>query len=125
MARDLQSRFGAGETVAPLQPVVETPRIRVNVEALSRNGPNVQVTGTVTNISSAAVEVPVSAFELRDGNGGAYVAESSASARLQPGESTPLDLAVPLPAGSGLLLTVQLPPDAPAEQPLLPAGAFD
>ncbi len=118
-ARDLLARLGAGRSGRPVQPAVETPRLRVEVTELRPAADGLRVLGEVTNISRADVVVPISAFELRDSAGASYVAGGGASATLRPGESTPLELTVPLPEGRGLLLVTNLPPDQPVEQKLI------
>jgi hypothetical protein len=118
-ARDLLATLGAGQAGRPVQPAVETPRLRVEVRELRPSADGLQVLGEVRNLSQSDVTVPISAFELRDSAGASYVAGGGASATLRPGESTPLDLTVPLPEGRGLLLVTNLPPDAPVEQKLI------
>lgn len=118
-ARDLLDTLGAGGTGRPVQPAVETPRLRVEVRELRPADDGLLVVGEVTNISQGDVAVPISAFELRDSAGASYVAGGGASATLRPGESTPLELTVPLPEGRGLLLVTNLPPDQPVEQKLI------
>lgn len=118
-ARDLLATLGAGGAGAPVQPAVETPRLRVAVRELRPTADGLQVVGEVTNISQGDLAVPISAFELRDSAGASYLAGGGASATLRPGESTPLELTVPLPAGRGLLLVTNFPPDQPVEQKLI------
>ncbi len=118
-ARKLWSQIGLGSSGAPLEPLATTPRLRIEVRELQPAGDGLKVLGSVTNISAADVKVPISAFELRDSTGASYIAGGGASATLRPGESTPLELSVPLPPNRGLLLITRLPPDPPAEQKLL------
>ncbi len=118
-ARDLLATLGAGGVGRPVQPAVETPRLRVEVRELRPSDEGLQVVGEVTNISQADLAVPISAFELRDSAGASYVAGGGASATLRPGEATPLELTVPLPEGRGLMLVTNLPPDQPVEQKLI------
>src|SRR6266545_4685507 len=92
--------------------------LRVEVREVRRVSDQVKVSGAVTNISSAPLEIGVRAFAFRDSAGVTYAA-SGAGTTLQPGQSTALDLAVPLPAGRGLTLLVALPPDPPLEQVLV------
>jgi len=120
-AAELRRRLGLGQAGQPIEPVATTPRLRVEVREVAPQDNGLVVRGTVTNTSPADVVVPISAFELRDSAGGSYVAGGGASATLRPGESTPLELTVPLPPGRGLLLVTNLPPDPPAEQRLLAA----
>jgi hypothetical protein len=120
-ARKLWRQIGLGGSGAPIEPVATTPRVRVEVRELRPASGSLKVIGSVTNISAADVQVPISAFELRDSAGASYVAGGGASATLRPGESTPLELTVPLPTGRGLMLITRLPPDLPAEQKLLVA----
>jgi hypothetical protein len=122
-ARDLLATLGAGQSGRPVQPAVETPRLRVEVRELRPSADGLRVLGEVKNLGQSDVTVPISAFELRDSSGASYVAGGGASATLKPGESTPLDLTVPLPEGRGLLLITNLPPDQPVEQKLIVVDA--
>lgn len=120
-ATDLRRRLGLGQGGQPIEPLATTPRLRVEVRELAPQENGLVVRGSVTNTSQSDVQVPISAFELRDSAGGSYIAGGGASATLRPGESTPLELSVPLPPGRGLLLVTNLPPDPPVEQRLLAA----
>jgi len=64
------------------------------------------------------LELPIDAFVFRDSAGVTYAA-SGRGTTLQPGQSTTLDLTVPLPEGRGLTLVVTVPPDPPIEQILV------
>jgi len=66
----------------------------------------------------APLEIGLSAFSFRDSVGVSYAA-SGASTTLRPGQSTALDLALPLPKSRGLTLVITLPPDPPIEQVLM------
>ncbi|EFO81568.1 hypothetical protein OSCT_0584 [Oscillochloris trichoides DG-6] len=118
-AQDLLRQIGMGKSAGPLEPVATTPRLRIEITELRPAEDGLRVIGRVTNISTAVVTVPINAFELRDSTGASYIAGGGASAALQPGEQTPLELTVPLPPGRGLLLITRLPPDPPAEQKLI------
>jgi len=120
-ARELLSTLNAGGAGRPVEPAVESQRLRVEVEELRQVEGGLQIRGRVTNISGSELQVPISAFELRDSSGASYVAGGGASAPLAPGASTPLELTVPLPPGRGLLLVTSLPPDPPVEQRLIVA----
>lgn len=122
-ARKLWRQIGLGDSGAPIEPVSIMPRVRVEVRELRPAEGSLKVVGSVTNTSAADVQVPISAFELRDSAGASYIAGGGASATLRPGESTPLELTVPLPKGRGLILITHLPPDPPAEQKLLVADS--
>ena len=114
----LRDRYAGGEAVPALTPVVSGLRLRVEVGQVKRNGEQVQVSGTVSNIGDAALELPIDAFVFRDSAGVTYAA-SGRGTTLQPGQSTTLDLTVPLPQGRGLTLVVTVPPDPPVEQILV------
>lgn len=120
-ARELLGSLNRGEAGRPIEPAVESPRLRIEVRELRRVGDEVRIRGQVTNISRREVQVPISAFELRDSAGVSYLAGSGGSSTLRPGQSTSLELSVPLPPGRGLLLRTSLPPDAPVEQRLIAA----
>ena len=115
----LRDRFSGGEAIPALTPVVSGPRVRVMVGEVRRTGDRVQVRGTVTNVADVPVAVPPRAFSFRDSAGITYATAGSGGTTLQPGQSTPLDLGLPLPEGRGLTLVVSLPPDAPLEQVLV------
>jgi hypothetical protein len=114
----LRDRFARGQAVPALTPVASGPRLRVEVREVNRTGDSAQVSGAVTNISDAPLEIGVGAFTFRDSAGTTYAA-SGGGTTLPPGQSTTLDLSVPLPAGRGLTLIVTLPPDPPLEQVLV------
>jgi hypothetical protein len=115
---DLRDRFALGQAIPALTPVASGPRVRIEVGEIKRNGEQVKISGTVTNISNAPLEIGLSAFSFRDSVGVSYAA-SGASTTLRPGQSTALDLALPLPQSRGLTLVITLPPDPPIEQVLM------
>jgi len=115
---DLRDRLAGGQAIPALTPVASGPRIRVEVREIKRTGEQVKISGTVTNISDTPLEIGLSAFSFRDSAGVTYAA-SGASTALQPGQSTSLDLGLPLPEHRGLTLIVMLPPDPPIEQVLV------
>jgi hypothetical protein len=114
----LRDRFAGGEAVPALTPVASGARLRVEVRQVERSGEHVQVSGSVSNIGGTALELPIDAFVFRDSAGVTYAA-SGRGTTLQPGQSTTLDLTVPLPQGRGLTLIVTVPPDPPMEQILV------
>jgi hypothetical protein len=114
----LRDRFAGGEAVPALTPVASGLRLRVEVGEVKRSGEQVRITGAVSNIGGAALELPIDAFVFRDSAGVTYAA-SGRGTTLQPGQSTTLDLTVPLPEGRGLTLVVTVPPDPPIEQILV------
>lgn len=120
-ARDLWRSLGRGGSGTPLEPQAQSLRLRVVVRELKKVDDGLQILGQVTNISADRLQLPISAFELRDSSGASYIAGGGASANLAAGESTDLELTVPLPAGRGLLLVTRFPPDPPLEQRLIVA----
>jgi len=114
----LRDRFAGGQAVPALTPVATGPRVRVEVQTIKRSGDRVQVSGSVANISNAPLTLPTSAFAFRDSAGVTYTA-SGDNTTLQPGQSEPLNLTVPLPPDRGLTLVFTLPPDPPQEQILI------
>ncbi len=116
---DIRDRFSGGEAVPALTPVASTPRVRVEVTEVRRQGEQAEVHGTVTNTADQPITIPANAFSFRDSDGTNYAIEGSSSTELQPGQSTDLNLSVPLPVGRGLTLILDLPPDPPLEQVLL------
>jgi hypothetical protein len=115
----LRDRFAGGAAIPALTPVASGPRVRVEVKEIQRDGDRVQVRGSVTNISDAPITVPPGAFTFRDSAGITYATTGNRNTTLQPGQTTTLDLGLPLPAGRGLTLVVLLPPDPPLLQVLV------
>lgn len=122
LADEAQQILRRGQRTPVLTPVAQSQRVRVEIRHIRRVAGGVQIQGQVTNIGPTAVTVPIYAFELQDNTGTSYTSADTASVQLGPGESTPLDLTVPLPEGRGLRLTVNLPPDPPLEQVLMIAS---
>lgn len=114
----LRERFLGGQQVPALTPVTRGPRMQVEVKILQRNGDQVHVIGTVANISDVVLTIPAGTFSFRDSAGVSYATQGG-STTLQPGQSTSLDLTVPLPPSRGLTLVATLPPDPPIEQLLV------
>lgn len=115
----LGERFASGASVPALTPVASGARARVEVSAVARDGDNVKVRGTITNTAAQPLEVQTSAFTFRDSAGVTYTIGGSGATTVQPQQSAPFDLSVPLPAGRGLALVVTLPPDEPIQQTLV------
>jgi hypothetical protein len=63
--------------------------------------------------------IPPGAFSFRDSAGVSYSTGGTAGVTLASGQSTTLDLGVPLPDGRGLTLILTIPPDPPLEQVLV------
>lgn len=118
-----QEKLNIGETVPALTPVATGIRVSVNVSAVKRSGGNVQVRGELKNIADQSLDVPATAFSFRDSAGIAYTLGGSGATTVQPGQTAPFDLSVPLPAGRGLTLIVTLPPDPPIQQTLVVEAA--
>ena len=95
------------------------PPARVQVGQVKRSGDHLQINGTVTNISSAALTIPPGAFSFRDSRGISYATTTSGGTTLQPNQSTSFDLGVPVSSDRGLTLVLMLPPDPPLEQILV------
>jgi hypothetical protein len=119
VAQNVQRQLGMGQSVPALTPVAQNQRLRVEVSAVQLTADGVRISGTVTNISTTELQVPIQAFELRDSAGILYATSGNAQVRLAPGANTPLDLTIPMPAGRGLMLRLNFPPDPPIEQVLL------
>jgi hypothetical protein len=99
--------------------VAEGGGVTITVRELNREGDQVSVRGSVRNGRSQPLTIGPEAFGFRDSAGTSYSTRGSAATELQPGQATDFDLTVPLPAGRGLVLVLNLPPDPPIEQTLL------
>jgi hypothetical protein len=116
---DARRRLGAGADAPALTPVASGARVRVQVDALRREGERLRVRGSVANTSVQPVEIPPGAFSFRDSAGTSYATSGTGGARLAAGEQTTFDLTVPLPPELGLTLILTIPPDPPLEQILI------
>lgn len=115
----IQEQLAGGGTTPALTPTASDATVRIQVAELRRNGVNIQVRGTIRNISTAPITVPPEAFSFRDSTGTTYSTAGSGSATLAPNQETSFDLTVPLPENHGLTMIVSLPPNPPLEQILL------
>jgi hypothetical protein len=115
----LRDRFAGGEGIPALTPVTSGPRAQVEVGEVRRIGEQVQIKGRVINISNAPLSIPPGAFGFRDSGGINYSTGGTAAVTLAAGQSTTLDLGVPLPEGRGLMLILTIPPDPALEQVLI------
>jgi hypothetical protein len=115
----LRDRLAGGGAIPALTPIASGPRARVNVDEVRRAGDQVQIKGSVVNLSDASLTIPPGAFAFRDSAGVSYSTGGSAAVTLASGQSTTLDLGVPLPNGRGLTLILTIPPDPPLEQVLV------
>ncbi len=115
----LRDRLIGGQAVPALTPIASGPRARVEVTQIKRSGDHVQISGSITNITSAALTIPPGAFTFRDSRGITYATTTSGGTTLQANQSTSFDLGVPVDAAHGLTLILTLPPDAPLQQTLL------
>jgi hypothetical protein len=115
----LRDRLIGGQAVPALTPVASGPRARVEVTQIKRSGDHVQISGNITNSTSAALTVPPGAFTFRDSRGITYATTTSGGTTLQANQSTSFDLGVPVDAAHGLTLILTLPPDPPLQQTLL------
>jgi hypothetical protein len=115
----LRDRFAGGQAIPALTPVAAGPRVRVTVGEVRRVGDQVQIKGSVVNLSDVPLTIPSGAFAFRDSAGVSYSTGGSAAVTLATAQSTVLDLGVPLPNGRGLTLVLNIPPDPPLEQVLV------
>jgi hypothetical protein len=115
----LRDRFAGGEGIPALTPIASGPRAKVDVSEVRRVGDQVQIKGSLVNISDLSLTIPPGAFSFRDSAGVSYSTGGSAAVTLAAGQTTTLDLGVPLPEGRGLTLILTVPPDLPLEQVLV------
>ena len=115
----LRDRFAGGEAIPALTPIASGQHIKVDISEVRRVGDQVQLKGSITNISDAPLTIPPGAFSFRDSGGVSYSTAGSAAVTLAAGQTTTLDLGVPLPDGRGLTLILTVPPDPSLEQVLV------
>ena len=98
----------------------ESGPLRVTITAITveddgQGGKQTRVQGSIANISSdKPIDVPVSAFSFfadSDTGGTSYSPKGEEKATLKPGQSTTINLAVPVPGDKALRLSVVVSPD--------------
>jgi hypothetical protein len=112
-------RFVRGDQTVALTPVATNQRVRVEITSVQRANDQVQIKGTVTNSGSQPLPISTASFSFRDSTGQTYSVSGSGSVNLAAGQSTVLELSVPVPPERGIVLILNLPPDPPLEQTLL------
>lgn len=110
--------LGGGSQIPALTPTARHNTLAVEITSLSRSAAGLRIRGSITNTGQQPRSISTTDLRFHD-NGGQVYAASGGSATLAPGESAPIDLTVPVPAGSGLTLSLDLPPDPPLELVLL------
>ena len=98
----------------------ESGPLRVTITAITveddgQGGKQTRVQGSIANISSdKPIDVPVSAFSFfadSDTGGTSYSPKGEEKATLKPGQSTTINLAVPVPGDKALRLSLVVSPD--------------
>jgi cold shock CspA family protein len=116
---DLSEQFAGGQPVPALTPTSGGQNVQVRVSEVRRSGEQVSVRGQVANIGTQHLRIDPQAFSFRDSSGISYAIDGSGATALGPGEEISFDLDVPLPAGRGLTLIVDVPPDPPLDLDLI------
>lgn len=119
LARTAVARLGAGQASQALTSVAQSPRVRVDVDAIKPVTGGLQISGAATNTGSEPLPVSLEAFRFTDAAGIVYVAEGATQTILQPGQRVPLDLTLPIAEPGQLILNVVLPGEPPLQMILL------
>jgi hypothetical protein len=118
----IQARFDAGEKLPPLTPLADNGSLSISITSMSQVRGGLQVRGVVRNIGGKPLIVPLEAFRFCDQTGTIYAVPGETKATLQPGQSTELDLTLPISKPHSLVLTVNLPETEQIVQVLLASG---
>lgn len=118
-ARTATARILGGLATRPLAQEAENGSLRVRIDNLQPVDDGLRINGTVTNIGSTPLDVSLDAFRFTDGAGTGYAAPAGTSASIAPGQSTPLEITLPVQNPAQLKLDVALPNQPPLELVLL------
>lgn len=122
LARTATARILGGQATAPLSQRGENGALRVAIETIQPEANELRVLGSVTNISSAPVDVSLDAFKFIDETSTVYAITGSPAATIQPGQTAPLDIKLPINNPRQLKLSVEQPGQPPIEIVLLNAA---
>jgi hypothetical protein len=119
LARTTTARILGGLTSAPLNKLGRNEVLEVEISSIDPVDGGLKLTGRVTNISTAPVSVSLDSFRFTDAGGTIYASSGSPATSLQPQQTAPLDLSLPIPATSQLTLDVTLSGQQPIQLILL------
>ena len=118
------SKLRGGDAIVPVTPEIQSTTLNVDIQSLQQVAGGLQIKGTVTNIGSNDIRVPLAAFQFIDQTGTIYAAQSDAAAVLPPGTNTTLDLTLPIEDPTQLTMQVSIPEaDVSLEMELLVSGS--
>ncbi len=119
LARTTTARILGGLTSAPLNKIGRNETLEVEITSIDPVDGGLKLAGRVTNISAAPVNVSLDSFRFTDAGGTVYASSGSPATALQPQQTAPLDLSLPIPATSQLTLDVTQPGQPPIQLILL------
>jgi hypothetical protein len=119
LARTTTARILGGLTSQPLNKLARNEVLEVEISSMDPVEGGLKLVGRVTNISAAPVSVSLDNFRFTDASGTVYASSGSPATLLQPQQTAPLDLSLPIPATSQLTLDVTQPNQQPIQLILL------
>lgn len=119
LARTTTARLFSGQAGAPLNTVTENEALRVEIASIKSEGETLKLGGTITNIGRAPATVSLDAFKFIDASGTVYASSGGPTTTLEPGQSAPLDITLPIANPTLLTLKVEQPDQSPIELQLV------
>lgn len=119
LARTATARMLGGQATAPLSQTDDNGLIRVQIDRMQPQNGALTITGAVTNISAATVDVTLDAFKFIDETGTVYASSGNPAQPIQAGQQAPLSITLPIANPQQLRLDVEQPGQPKIELTLL------
>lgn len=119
LARTATARILGGQATAPINRSDENGALRVQIDAIEPENGTLKITGQVTNISAATIDISLDAFKFIDETGTVYASSGNAAQPLQAGQAAPLSITLPIATPQQLKLNVEQPGQPTIELTLL------
>lgn len=123
LARTTAARIMGGLASRPLDSTGRNAAMQVDITNIQPVDGGLHLTGSVTNISAAPLEVTLDSFKFTDAGGTVYASSGSPPTTLQARQTAPLDITLPVKDPSLLKLQVAQSGQEPIDMVLLNAGA--
>ena len=109
LARTTTARMLGGLSSAPLNRVGQNEVMQVEISSIEPGAEGLKLAGSVSNISGAPLPVSLDSFKFTDATGTVYASTGSPATELQPQQTVPLDITLPIPSSANLVLDVEQP----------------
>lgn len=109
LARTTTARVLGGLASAPINRVGRNQVMQVEISRIEPVADGLKLAGNVTNIGTAPLPVSLDSFKFTDATGTVYASTGSPATQLEPQQSVPLDITLPIVNATSLTLAVEQP----------------